>query len=65
MTFCGLLISTRGNFAANDRAGDDFATIDHRGNDHDVEAVFFTETGEQAHVAGLLMAKPEIFVPCQ
>src|SRR5436309_2610324 len=50
-----------GDFAADDGAGNDFAAIDHRGNNHDVEPIFLTEIGEQAHVAGLLMAEPEIF----
>ena len=35
-----------GDFAADDGARHDFATIDHRGNDHHVEAVFFTQLGE-------------------
>src|SRR5258708_24611090 len=51
----------RGDFAANDGAGDDFSTIDHRRNDHDVEPVFCAKFREQLHVARLLMPEPKIF----
>src|SRR5260370_16718847 len=51
----------RGNFAANDGAGDDFSPIDHRRNDDDVESVFYAKFREQLHVARLLMPEPKIF----
>src|SRR5437667_1719095 len=50
-----------GNFPTNNGAGDHFSTIDDRGNDHDVEAMFCTELGEQLYVACLLMPKSKIF----
>src|SRR5437868_5303345 len=50
-----------GDFAADDGAGNDLAAIDHRGNDHHVEAVFLAKLCQQFYIAGLLMAKPEIF----
>src|SRR6266478_1635163 len=51
----------RGNFAANDGAGDDFSPIDHRRNDHDVEPVFCAKFREQLHIARLLMPEAKIF----
>src|SRR6267154_5119580 len=49
-----------GNFATNDGAGDDFSSIDHRRNDHDVEPVFCAKFREQLHAARLLMPETKI-----
>src|SRR6266436_9108349 len=51
----------RGDFPANDSAGDHFSAINHGRNDNDLEAMLCAKLGKQFHVARLLVPEPEIF----